>query len=156
MKNQNLLGEEERRVRTGFGEIRIRFYGDKRLLVGVSIEDPSEPGSSAGKGAAAKILEELRLPEAETPFLRAVRRAVSTIPPGETVTYGELARQVGARGAARAVGRAMARNPFALIVPCHRVVPASGGFGGYRWGSGRKEALLQLERETGLDAWRVL
>ena len=69
------------------------------------------------------------------------------IPAGETVTYGELAVRAGEPGAARAVGQAMARNPFPLIVPCHRVMAAHGGAGGFsaRGGVATKFRLLRIE-----------
>ena len=67
--------------------------------------------------------------------------------PGETVTYGELARRAGAPGAARAVGQAMGHNPFAPIVPCHRVVAADGSLGGFSaaGGAATKQRLLAIE-----------
>jgi O-6-methylguanine DNA methyltransferase len=80
-----------------------------------------------------------------TPFQRAVWAALRRIPPGRTATYGEVAARIGRPGAARAVARACAANPVALLVPCHRVVPASGGTGGWRWGAARKRALLARE-----------
>ena len=79
---------------------------------------------------------------------RRVWRAIARIPRGGTRTYGELARSVGRPGAARAVGSACGRNPVALAVPCHRVVRADGGEGGYRWGLARKRTLLACERRA--------
>jgi AraC family transcriptional regulator of adaptative response/methylated-DNA-[protein]-cysteine methyltransferase len=67
------------------------------------------------------------------------------IPPGETRTYADVARAIGAPGAARAVARACASNPLAIVTPCHRVVRSDGGAGGYRWGTERKQALLEAE-----------
>lgn len=80
-----------------------------------------------------------------TPFQHAVWAALREIPPGRTATYGEVAARIGRPGAARAVARACAANPVALLIPCHRVVPASGGTGGWRWGAARKRALLERE-----------
>lgn len=80
-----------------------------------------------------------------TPFQKKVYAIVAAIPPGETMSYGEVAAQAGSPGGARAVGRAMATNPWAPIVPCHRVVPASGGLGGYGGGIALKERLLTME-----------
>ncbi|MBR0650585.1 methylated-DNA--[protein]-cysteine S-methyltransferase [Roseomonas terrae] len=80
-----------------------------------------------------------------TPFQRRVWAALRDIPPGRTETYGALAARIGHPGAARAVARACAANPVALLVPCHRVVPADGGTGGWRWGAERKRALLMRE-----------
>ena len=81
-------------------------------------------------------------------FSRRVWEVLRRVPRGTTVTYGELARRAGVPGAARAVGTAMARNPLPLFVPCHRVVPASGGLGAYSGGRGpeTKAWLLALER----------
>ncbi len=67
------------------------------------------------------------------------------IPRGETRTYSEVAAALGRPGAQRAVARACATNPVAVLVPCHRVVCASGDIGGYRWGRWRKQLLLDLE-----------
>src|SRR3954447_13266719 len=66
-----------------------------------------------------------------TPFNAKVFRAAQAVPAGRTTTYGELATTVGSPGASRAVGRAMATNPWPVIVPCHRVVAAGGGAGGF-------------------------
>jgi AraC family transcriptional regulator of adaptative response/methylated-DNA-[protein]-cysteine methyltransferase len=67
--------------------------------------------------------------------------------PGGTATYAEIAQQIGKAGAARAVGQACAKNPAAVVIPCHRVVAADGGLGGYRWGRERKKKLLEREAE---------
>jgi len=84
--------------------------------------------------------------EGVSPFLRAVWEAAREIPHGQTCSYGELAARAGRPGAARAVGQAMARNPWPIIVPCHRVVASDGGLGGYGGGLDMKERLLRLER----------
>ena len=76
----------------------------------------------------------------------AQERALRAIPHGATRSYADLARSVGMPGAARAVARACATNRLAVVVPCHRVVPAAGGAGGYRWGAARKRRLLDAER----------
>lgn len=81
-----------------------------------------------------------------TPFQRRVWEALLTIPYGQTVTYGELARLLGCRSA-QAVGGAVGRNPISIIVPCHRVVGASGALTGYAAGLDRKRALLELEQK---------
>jgi methylated-DNA-[protein]-cysteine S-methyltransferase len=81
------------------------------------------------------------------PFHRRVYEAARSIPRGATMTYGALAAQAGAAGSARAVGRALARNPFAIIVPCHRVVAAGGRIGGFsaNGGPATKLRLLAIE-----------
>jgi len=78
-------------------------------------------------------------------FSRQVLEIVQAIPPGQTMTYKDIAVQLGKPGAARAVGRAVSRNPFPLVVPCHRVVGSGGGLGGYRGGIKMKRRLLLLE-----------
>lgn len=81
-----------------------------------------------------------------SPFQRRVWEALRGIPAGATVTYAELARQVGRPAAARAVGRANGSNRVAVAIPCHRVVAAGGALGGYGGGLDRKRRLLDLER----------
>lgn len=80
----------------------------------------------------------------ETRFQADVRRIVRSIPRGQTLTYGEVAREAGRPGAARAVGQVMATNPVPPLVPCHRVV-ATTGLGGFGGGLDLKRRLLQLE-----------
>lgn len=81
-----------------------------------------------------------------TAFQRRVWRELQRIPRGATRSYREIARRIGQPAAARAVARACASNPVALVVPCHRVVRDNGALGGYRWGVDRKRALLEAER----------
>jgi methylated-DNA-[protein]-cysteine S-methyltransferase len=80
-----------------------------------------------------------------TPFQRRVWEALRALAWGETVSYAELARRVGAPGAARAVGAANGRNPLPIVVPCHRVIGADGTLTGFGGGVGRKEWLLAHE-----------
>ena len=80
-----------------------------------------------------------------TPFQQAVWEALRTIPAGETISYAELAVKVGRPAAVRAVGQANGRNPVWVVVPCHRVVAANGGLGGYSAGLDRKRWLLDHE-----------
>jgi methylated-DNA-[protein]-cysteine S-methyltransferase len=81
------------------------------------------------------------------PFHRRVYKAARAIPPGSTRSYGEIAERIGAAGAARAVGQALGRNPFAIVVPCHRVLGAGGKVGGFSADGGitTKLRLLSLE-----------
>jgi O-6-methylguanine DNA methyltransferase len=81
-----------------------------------------------------------------TPFQQKVWRAAMAIPRGETRTYGQLACEIGNPAASRAVGRALGDNPIAVIIPCHRVISASGALTGFRWGLDRKQALLDFEQ----------
>ena len=87
-----------------------------------------------------------------TDFQAAVWQVVFGILYGETLTYGEVARAVGHPRAARAVGQAMACNRLPILIPCHRVVAADGGLGGFGCGLDVKQFLLQLEREHAATA----
>jgi AraC family transcriptional regulator of adaptative response/methylated-DNA-[protein]-cysteine methyltransferase len=83
-----------------------------------------------------------------TAFQRRVWQALCAIPRGETRSYGAIARAIGRPSAARAVGRACASNPVALVIPCHRAVRGDGAPGGYAWGIERKRRLLERERRA--------
>lgn len=88
-----------------------------------------------------------------TPFQQRVWAALREIPYGQTWSYGRLAERIGAPGAARAVGLANGRNPIGIVVPCHRVIGASGAMTGYGGGLERKRHLLALEAaEAGAPA----
>lgn len=80
-----------------------------------------------------------------TPFQQAVWAQLRAIPPGQTLTYGEVARAIGLPAAVRAVGAAVGRNPISLFVPCHRVLGSNGALTGYAGGLWRKTHLLRLE-----------
>jgi AraC family transcriptional regulator of adaptative response/methylated-DNA-[protein]-cysteine methyltransferase len=122
----------------------------------------AEPGPAGprltGWAAGLAALAEGRLPPEEIPldvrgsrFQRRVWDALRGIPRGETRSYDALARELGLPRGARAVARACATNPVALAVPCHRVVGGDGALRGYRWGAGRKRALLVREKESDLS-----
>jgi AraC family transcriptional regulator, regulatory protein of adaptative response / methylated-DNA-[protein]-cysteine methyltransferase len=83
-----------------------------------------------------------------TAFQARVWEALTRIAPGTTTTYGELAQALGDPRATRAVARACAGNPVAVLIPCHRVIAKSGDARGYRWGIDRKRRLLELERTS--------
>ena len=97
--------------------------------------------------AGSLIDFDLPIQLAGTPFQRRVWTALAGVPYGETVSYGELAGQIGQPTAARAVGLANGRNPIAIVVPCHRVVGATGSLVGYGGGLDRKRYLLALEQQ---------
>jgi len=110
---------------------------------------------SALRGPVEKILNHLDKNDAcldlpldirATAFQRQVWEQLRAIPYGETVSYGDVAKALGKPGAVRAVGRACATNPVALVIPCHRVVREDKSLGGYRWGLERKKRLLDHER----------
>ena len=86
-----------------------------------------------------------------TGFQQSVWRTLLEIPFGKQLSYKEIATQINQPGASRAVGSAIAANPIALLIPCHRVVPIAGGTGNYRWGPDRKFALLETEQAEGTD-----
>jgi len=90
------------------------------------------------------------------PFQQVVLRAAARIPCGQVRTYGQIAAQLGKPGASRAVGNALAANPFPLVVPCHRVVRAGGQLGGFGGGSTLKRALLAREGVGIGETGRVL
>lgn len=83
-----------------------------------------------------------------TAFQWRVWQELRAIPRGETRSYAEIARRIGQPKAVRAVGRACATNPVAIVIPCHRAVRSDGGLGGYRWGLKRKKKLLKRESES--------
>ncbi|MGA8252748.1 MAG: methylated-DNA--[protein]-cysteine S-methyltransferase [Mycobacterium sp.] len=112
-----------------------------------------EPGAFAeavdqlGAYFAGELTDfDLELDLRGTDFQQRVWKALLTIPYGETRSYGEIAEQIGAPGSARAVGLANGHNPIAIVVPCHRVIGASGSLTGYGGGLERKQTLLELER----------
>jgi len=100
-----------------------------------------------GQASLARVPLDIR----GTVFQRRVWDELRRIPRGETRTYRQIARAVGAPEAVRAVGSACGANPVALVVPCHRAVRSDGGLGGYAWGLGRKKKLLALEKKKNAD-----
>jgi AraC family transcriptional regulator of adaptative response/methylated-DNA-[protein]-cysteine methyltransferase len=97
-----------------------------------------------GEASLAKLPLDIR----GTVFQRRVWDELRRIPRGETRTYRQIARAIGAPDAVRAVGSACGANPVALVVPCHRAVRTDGGMGGYAWGVQRKRKLLALEKKS--------
>ena len=123
------------------GALGARLLASDRQLAGTREALACYP---EGERADLDLPVDLRL--VRQPFRRAVLEALKAdVPRGEVVTYGALAARAGSAKAARAVGTACARNPVPLIVPCHRVVPGSGGIGSYGGGRERKALLLELE-----------
>jgi AraC family transcriptional regulator of adaptative response/methylated-DNA-[protein]-cysteine methyltransferase len=126
----------EERLRDEFPAADLR-----RDRAGLEVEATALRAAAAGQPVSSELTLDVRA----TAFQRRVWRLLQRIPVGETRTYDEVARQLGSPRSARAVARACATNQVALAVPCHRVVPAAGGNGGYRWGSERKKKLLADE-----------
>lgn len=92
-----------------------------------------------------QALETLPVAPPGTPFQQEVWKTLRQVGPGSTVSYGELAKRIGRPDASRAVGMANARNPVALVIPCHRVIGSNGKLTGYAYGLDRKQWLLRHE-----------
>ena len=113
-------------------------------------EEPPSRHSELAERIIRHTIDGTNCPDVEldlsglTEFQRKVISIVRNILPGEVMTYGKVAALAGSPGASRAVGQVMASNPFAIVVPCHRVV-AKQGLGGYFWGLDVKRKLLDLE-----------
>ena len=136
-----LLGDDERTLRAELGE---RFPSAELL--------DADAGFRAKAAAVVASVEapgtalDVPLEPGGTPFQREVWRALRAIPAGSTASYKELAARVGRPQSVRAVGQAVAANPIAVIIPCHRAIRSDGSLSGYRWGVERKRALLERER----------
>ena len=124
----------------------------RRDEVSATIDDPASALIAWSATIVASIdgdlshMQEMPLDIRATAFQMRVWSMLRTVTRGTTTTYGDLADALGVSGASRAVGRACASNPLALVIPCHRVVSRDGSLGGYRWGLERKRALLAAER----------
>jgi len=122
-----------------------RHYGD--LPIGQGAAPPSiRQALSAYFTGDLTALGAIPWAVGGTDFQRQVWTALTTIPPGETLSYAGLAQRIGRPSAVRAVGLANGANPVALVVPCHRVIGASGALTGYAGGVERKRWLLAHER----------
>ena len=158
------LADQMASIRTGFGRVFISWSG--MSLASVSLSDfspaPFSPGFETGKVPIEgyKLVKNIilyfrgepvsfELPDLRdlSSFQRKVLETVWRIPYGTTFTYGEVAQVVGIPGGARAVGMAVGRNPFPIVIPCHRVVASGGKLGGYGAGIAWKKALLGMEGE---------
>jgi len=142
---------------------RLRLAGDERGLRSISFQNRFRPAAPADdslrreepfREAIAQLeayfagaLRRFDLPLAPegTPFQREVWSALTAIPYGETVSYGELARRLGRPAASRAVGAANGQNPIPIVIPCHRVIGADGSLTGFGGGLAIKRRLLDLE-----------
>jgi AraC family transcriptional regulator of adaptative response/methylated-DNA-[protein]-cysteine methyltransferase len=131
---------------------------ESTLAQGLEAEFPAAEEITRNDDALAATVESLvayldgRSPHVDLPldvrataFQRRVWQELLAIPPGETRSYSQIAESLGLTKGQRAVGRACATNRVSLLIPCHRALRADGNLGGYRWGLGRKQALLTLE-----------
>lgn len=108
------------------------------------ITDTAEKQLKEYFGGKRKVFDIPTAPEG-TDFRRRVWQALSTVPYGETRSYGEIAAAIGAPSASRAVGNAVGDNPVLIIIPCHRVIRSGGKLGGFSAGTEMKKFLLKLE-----------
>jgi AraC family transcriptional regulator of adaptative response/methylated-DNA-[protein]-cysteine methyltransferase len=134
------FGEGEDELRAGLAA-RFPFAAPERD--DARLESWAERLVDYAEGHARRL--DVPLDVGGTRFQREVWSALRRIPRGTTRCYGEIARELGRRRGARAVARACAANPVPVAIPCHRVVPAGGGVGGYAFGSARKRLLLERE-----------
>jgi len=109
------------------------------------LADPEAAKSQLGRVFDPAREQPLPLWLRGSPFQLKVWEALLSIPAGQHVSYGALARYLGKASAGRAVGSAVGRNPIAWLIPCHRVITTSGALGGYRWGLERKQLMIALE-----------
>ncbi len=157
-------GAEALRLYAKFSEdlglyVQMAVRGDRIANVTLARKPPAEPHGE-NHPYMARILEHLATGRDDlhdipldlhvTPFERKVLEALRTIPPGEVITYGDLAKKLGKPKASRAVGNVCAMNPAIIVVPCHRVVPAAGGVGNYGGAGGPATKRKILEKEGAL------
>lgn len=133
-------------IATAFGglpELRERYAADE------VVHDPARVAAARGEVTAyfagKRDSFTLKLAPSGTPFQQSVWAALQRIPIGETRSYGQLAAELGNPNASRAVGRANATNPIALIIPCHRVIGSDGSLTGFAFGEDIKRRLLEHE-----------
>lgn len=125
----------ERELRSQFSQADIRAAGSSiNEWIAAIVQSLEGPAGTA-----------IPLDAQGTAFQWRVWKELQRIPRGTTLSYSDVARKIGRPRAVRAVARACATNPVALVVPCHRVIREDGGLGGYRWGIERKKALLESE-----------
>lgn len=135
------------------GLVAILWHNDKpgRVPLTGLVEDPGHPVLTRTEQqlreyfAGTRKAFDLPLDMRGTPFQKNVWEALLAIPFGQTRSYGELAKQLGSPSASRAVGAANGRNPISIVVPCHRVIGASGKLTGFAGGLETKAHLLSLE-----------
>ncbi|NNN01486.1 MAG: methylated-DNA--[protein]-cysteine S-methyltransferase [Acidimicrobiaceae bacterium] len=124
-------------------ELKVEFPNSSLQRDDEGLVDVAQVLARAVRGEGDATLLPIDL--AGTAFQMRVWDTLRRIPPGKTLTYSQVAVEIGSPRAVRAVGSACAANPVALVVPCHRVIRQDGSLGGYRWGLEAKEALLKFE-----------
>jgi methylated-DNA-[protein]-cysteine S-methyltransferase len=165
-----MLPMNELRVDTALGEVRLVAdlhglraicfsgqaweYAAETQLAGTALLQEAATWVQAYCAGAAGLADLPRTPVG-THFQRQVWSALSALPRGATSSYGALAVAIGNPAAVRALGAAVGRNPWSLLIPCHRVIGANGALTGYAGGLGRKRALLALESGSVLP-WQAV
>lgn len=151
----------EARLTTPFGHVVVRQVDGKLTAIHLR---PFQAPTFIPEGFPEELLEPLQdyfagrtgLPEAPveasgTAFQMAVWRALASVPPGEPISYGEMALRIGRPGAARAVGQALRNNPLPILWPCHRVVTSDGKLGGFGGASNMDDP--EDQGQLGIKAW---
>jgi len=142
------------KIETPFGPVHAVVNSDGALTE-LKFGQSSASSAATNPAVAQQLSEffagkrktfDLSMAPEGTDFQKRVWAELVRIPYGETISYSELAKRVGSNGAARAVGRANATNPIAIVVPCHRVIGADGSLTGYAYGVELKRDLLDFER----------
>lgn len=137
------------------GALIATAFGDEDALRDRLKRRPVKTDTQRTRAAREQLVEyfqgkrtafDLPLAPIGTEFQQSVWEALQAIPPGQTRTYGQLAKQLGNPRASRAVGRANATNPLCVVIPCHRVIGANGKLTGFAFGEALKQQLLDLER----------
>ena len=144
------LARDDKLCALQLGTMRARSHSPLarlEMLCPRRVADPAGVATALAKYFRGDLaaLDAVQVDPAGTPFQRAVWAALRTIPHGETTSYGALAKTLGVPTASRAVGAANGANPIAVVVPCHRVIQADGGLGGYAGGLDAKRWLLAHE-----------
>src|SRR6516164_1488869 len=137
------FGDHESRLK----RLLRKHYGDYTIQEGQAPDSLKRALEAYLKGEL-EALSDVKTATGGTPFQREVWKALRTIPPGTTVSYGQLAGKVGRKGASRAVGAANGANPIPIVVPCHRVIGADGSLTGFGGGLAIKKWLLDHESRS--------
>jgi len=140
-----LVEPRERRPPGTEWVLRVAARARRRWPRATLREDPILAGRTASRAFSGARRGRPGLHLSGTNFQLKVWEALLRVPAGAATTYAEVARRIGRPAAARAVASAVAANPVAWIIPCHRVLRSFGGLGGYRWGLERKQAMLGWE-----------
>lgn len=137
-----MLGDSESEL---LGELQQKFPRARLIRDEQKLKSQVEVVQDCMAGRQPSL--DVPLDEQGSHFQRRVWQELRNIPRGTTISYSELAKRIDRPKAVRAVASACARNPVAIITPCHRVVRLNGDLGGYRWGIERKRRLLATEQE---------